>query len=95
MAGERDLWLSCYARLRVVCGAVPEYAGWARDKAAWHLVVLTLEEGEAVLFLARLNDVRVLYVGFAFRVAYGCSGGKTVFGYEQPVSMFARQAALG
>ena len=38
------------------------------------LVVLTLEEGEAVLFLARLNDVRVLYVGFAFR------GGVRVFG---------------
>ena len=31
------------------------------------LVVLTLEEDEAVLFLARLNDVRMLYVGFAFR----------------------------
>ena len=94
-AGERDLWLSCYARLRVVCGAVPEYAGWARDKAAWYLVLLTLEE--AVLLQARLNHVRVLYVGFAFRgeVAYGCSGGKTVFGYEQPVGMFVRQAASG
>lgn len=64
-AGERDLWLSCYARLGVACGAVPEYAGWARDKAASYLVVLTLDE--AVLFLARLNDVRMLYVGFAFR----------------------------
>lgn len=31
------------------------------------LVVLTLEEDEAVLFQARLNDVRMLYVGFAFR----------------------------
>ena len=94
-AGERDLWLSCYARLRVVCGAVPEYAGWARDKAASYLVVLTLDE--AVLFQARLNDVRMLYVGFAFRgeVAYGCSGGKTVFGYEQPASMFVRQTASG
>ena len=97
MAGERDLWLSRYAALRVACGAVPEYAGWARDKAAWHLVVLTLEEDEAVLFQARLNDVRMFYVGFAFRgdVAYGCSGGKTVFGYEQPASMFVRQAASG
>ena len=97
MVGERDLWLSCYARLRVACGAVPEYACWAPDKAAWYLVLLTLEEGEAVLFLARLNDVRVLYVGFAFRgeVAYGYSGGKTVFGYEQPVGMFVRQAASG
>lgn len=97
MAGERDLWLSRYAGLRVACGAVPEYAGWARDKAAWYLVVLTLEEDEAVLFQARLNDVRMFYVGFAFRgeVAYGCSGGKTVFGYEQPASMFVRQAASG
>ena len=91
------MWLSCYAALRVACGAVPEYAGWAPDKAAWYLVLLTLEEGEAVLFLARLNDVRMLYVGFAFRgeVAYGCSGGKTVFGYEQPASMFVRQTASG
>lgn len=96
-ARERDLWLSRYAALRVACGAVPEYAGWARDKAAWHLVVLTLEEDEAVLFQARLNDVRMFYVGFAFRgeVAYGYSGGKTVFGYEQPASMFVRQAASG
>ena len=46
------------------------------------LVVLTLEEDEAMLFQARLNDVRMFYVGFAFRgeVAYGYSGGKTVFG---------------
>ncbi len=89
------MWLSRYAALRVACGAVPEYAGWARDKAASYLVVLTLDE--AVLFQARLNDVRMLYVGFAFRgeVAYGCSGGKTVFGYEQPASMFVRQAASG
>lgn len=95
MAGERDLWLSRYAALRVACGAVPEYACWARDKAASYLVVLTLDE--AVLFQARLNDVRMLYVGFAFRgeVAYGCSGGKTVFGYEQPASMFVRQTASG
>ena len=95
MAGERDLWLSRYAALRVACGAVPEYACWARDKAASYLVVLTLDE--AVLFQARLNDVRMLYVGFAFRgeVAYGCSGGKTVFGDEQPASMFVRQTASG
>ena len=96
-ARERDFWLSRYAAHRVACGAVPEYAGRARDKAASDLVVLTLQEDEAVLFQARLNDVRVLYVGFAFRgdVAYGCSGGKTVFGYEQAVSMFVRQAASG
>lgn len=96
-AGERDLWLSRYAALRVACGAVPEYACWAPDKAASYLVLLTLEEGEAVLFQARLNDVRMFYVGFALRgeVAYGCSGGKTVFGYEQPASMFVRQAASG
>ena len=76
---------------------MPEYAGRALDKAASDLVVLTPQEDEAVLFQARLNDVRVLYVGFAFRgdVAYGCSGGKTVFGYEQAVSMFVRQAGSG
>ena len=64
-AGERDLWLSRYAALRVACGAVPEYACWAPDKAASYLGVLTLDE--AVLFQARLNDVRMLCVGFAFR----------------------------
>jgi len=66
-ARERDLWLSRYAGLRVACGAVPEYAGRARDKAASDLVVLTPQEDEAVLFQARLNDVRMFYVGFAFR----------------------------
>ena len=96
-ARERDFWLSRYAAHRVACGAVPEYAGRARDKAASDLVVLTPQEDEAVLFQARLNDVRMFYVGFALRgeVAYGCSGGKTVFGYEQPASMFVRQAASG
>ena len=66
-------------------------------QGASDLVVLTLEEDEAVLFQARLNDVRMFYVGFEFRgeVAYGCSGEKTVFGYEQPVSMFVRQTASG
>ena len=91
------MWLSRYAALRVACGAVPEYAGRARDKAASDLLVLTPREDEAVLFQARLNDVRMFYVGFEFRgeVAYGCSGEKTVFGYEQPASMFVRQAASG
>ena len=42
MVGERDLWLSRYAGLRVACGAVPEYACWAPDKAAWYLVLLSL-----------------------------------------------------
>ena len=73
-AGERDLWLSRYARLGVACGAVPAYACWARDMAASYWVVLSLEEDETVLLQARLNDVRVLYVGFAFR------GGVRVFG---------------
>ena len=66
-ARERDLWLSRYAALRVACCAVPEYAGRARDKVASYLVVLTPREDEAVLFRARLNDVRMLYVGFPFR----------------------------
>lgn len=66
-ARERDFWLSRYAAHRVACGAVPEYAGRARDKAASDLVVLTPQEDEAVLFQARLNDVRMFYVGFPFR----------------------------
>ncbi len=76
---------------------MPEYAGRARDKVASDLVVLTPQEDEAVLFQARLNDVRMFYVGFAFRgdVAYGGSGGKADFGYEQAVSMFVRQTASG
>ena len=61
------MWLSRYAALRVACGAVPEYACWAPDKAASYLVVLTLEEDETVLLQARLNDVRMFYVGFPFR----------------------------
>lgn len=71
--------------------------GQGARQGASDLVVLTPQEDEAVLLQARLNDVRVLYVGFAFRgeVAYGYSGGKTVFGYEQPVGMFVRQAASG
>ena len=66
-ARERDLWLSRYAALRVACCAVPEYAGRARDKVASDLVVLTPREDEAVLVQARFNDVRMFYVGFAFR----------------------------
>lgn len=91
-ARERDLWLSRYAAPPVACGAVPEYAGRARDKVASDLVVLTPQEDEAVLYQARFNDVRMFYVGFAFRGGGGVrvSGGKTVFGYEQPASMFVR-----
>ena len=48
--------------------------GQGARQGASDLVVLTLEEDEAVLFQARLNDVRMLYVGFAFR------GGVRVFG---------------
>ena len=81
MVGERDLWLSRYAGLRVACGAVPEYACWARDKVASDLVVLTLEEGEAVLFLARLNDVRMLCV---WGLRFG-GGGVRVFGRKDCV----------
>ena len=41
--------------------------GQGARQGASDLVVLTLEEDEAVLFQARLNDVRMLCVGFAFR----------------------------
>ena len=90
MVGERDLWLSRYAALRVACGAVPEYAGRALDKAASDLVVLTPQEDEAVLFQARPNDVRMFYVGFAFR-----GGWRTGVREERLFSaMSNRQACL-
>ena len=41
--------------------------GQGARQGASDLVVLTLEEDEAVLFQARLNDVRMFYVGFPFR----------------------------
>ena len=43
------------------------------------LVVLTPEEDEAVLFQSRLNHVRVLYVGFAFRGGVRVCGRKDCF----------------
>ena len=74
-----------------------EYAGWAPDKAAWHLVVLTLEEDEVVLFQARLNDVRMFMWGVCVsgRWRTGVREERLFFGYEQPASMFVRQAASG
>lgn len=74
-AGERGLWLSRYAAFQVASGVAPEHAARARDKIAAELVVLTPEEDEAVLREAGFSDVRVFYMGFAFRgwVAYGGS----------------------
>ena len=75
-AGARGLWLSRYAAFQVASGVAPEHAARARDKIAAELEVLTPEEDEAVLREAGFSDVRVFYMGFAFRgwVAYGCSG---------------------
>lgn len=62
-AGELDLWLSRYAAFQVASGVAPEHAARAPDK----LAVLTSEEDEAVLREAGFSDVRMFYMGFAFR----------------------------
>ncbi|WP_146871875.1 class I SAM-dependent methyltransferase [Acidovorax delafieldii] len=66
-AGERDLWLSRYAAFQVASGVALEHAARARDKVAAELAVLTPEEDEAVLREAGFGDVRMFYMGFAFR----------------------------
>ena len=70
--GERDLWLSRYAAFQVASGVAPEHAARARDKIAAELAVLTPKEDEAILRGAGFSDVRMFYMGFAFRgwVAY-------------------------
>jgi tRNA (cmo5U34)-methyltransferase len=67
VAGERELWLSRYAAFQVASGAPPEHAAKARDKVAAELAVLTPQEDEAVLREAGFRDVRMFYMGFAFR----------------------------
>ncbi|MBY0409661.1 MAG: class I SAM-dependent methyltransferase [Burkholderiaceae bacterium] len=66
-AGERDLWLSRYSAFQVASGMAPEMAdrGWA--KVAAELAVLTPQEDEAILREAGFSDVRMFYMGFAFR----------------------------
>ena len=66
-AGERDLWLSRYAAFQVASGVPPEHAVRARDKIAAELAVLTPDEDEAILRKAGFSDVRMFYMGFAFR----------------------------
>lgn len=66
-AGERDLWLSRYAAFQVASDVSPEHAARARDKVAAELAVLTPEEDEAELRDAGFGDVRMFYMGFAFR----------------------------
>ncbi len=66
-AGERDLWLSRYSAFQVASGMAPEMADRGRAKVAAELAVLTPEEDEAILREAGFSDVRVFYLGFAFR----------------------------
>lgn len=66
-AGERDLWLSRYAAFQVASGVPPEHAARARDKVAAELAVLTPEEDEAILREAGFSELRMFYMGFAFR----------------------------
>ncbi|CAN7342880.1 class I SAM-dependent methyltransferase [Acidovorax sp. LjRoot129] len=66
-AGERDLWLSRYSAFQVASGMAPETADRGRAKVAAELAVLTPEEDEAILREAGFSDVRLFYMGFAFR----------------------------
>lgn len=66
-AGERDLWLSRYAAFQVASGVPLEHAARARDKVVAELAVLTPQEDEAALREAGFRDVRMFYMGLAFR----------------------------
>ena len=66
-AGERDLWLSRYSAFQVASGMAPEMADRGRAKVAAELAVLTPDEDEAILREAGFGDVRMFYMGFAFR----------------------------
>ncbi|BEP96729.1 class I SAM-dependent methyltransferase [Acidovorax sp. A79] len=66
-AGERNLWLSRYAAFQVASGMAPEMAERGRAKVAAELAVLTPQEDEAILREAGFGDVRMFYMGFAFR----------------------------
>lgn len=66
-AGERDLWLSRYSAFQVASGMAPEMADRGRAKVAAELAVLTPQEDEAILREAGFSDVRMFYMGFAFR----------------------------
>lgn len=65
--GERDLWLSRYSAFQVASGMAPEMADRGRAKVAAELAVLTPQEDEAILREAGFSDVRMFYMGFAFR----------------------------
>jgi tRNA (cmo5U34)-methyltransferase len=73
VAGERDLWMSRYAAFQVASGVPPEHAARARDKVAAELAVLTPQEDEAFLREAGYRDVRMFYMGFAFRGWVACA----------------------
>lgn len=66
-AGERDLWLSRYSAFQVASGMAPEMADRGRAKVAAELAALTPDEDEAILREAGFGDVRMFYMGFAFR----------------------------
>ena len=70
--GERDLWLSRYSAFQVASGMAPEMADRGRAKVAAELAVLTPQEDEAILREAGFGDVRMFYMGFAFRGWVAC-----------------------
>lgn len=69
---ERQLWMSRYAAFLIASGAEPRQAAATREKVERELPILTPAQDEAILREAGFSDVRLFYVGFAFRgwVAY-------------------------
>ena len=63
-----------YSAFQVASGMAPEMADRGRAKVAAELAVLTPQEDEAILRAAGFSDVRMFYMGFAFRgwVATAC-----------------------
>ncbi|MBA4172260.1 MAG: methyltransferase [Hyphomicrobium sp.] len=71
-AGERDLWLSRFARYGAAAGLEAEKVETFREGIKQHLPILTPEQDETILREAGFSNVSLFYAAFTFRgwVAY-------------------------
>ena len=65
--GERDLWMSRFARFAIASGIEPKKAETARLGIGEKLPILTPEQDEAILREAGFSNVSLFYAGFTFR----------------------------
>lgn len=65
--GERNLWLSRYARFGIASGLEAEKVQAAREGIGRQLPILTPDQDEAILHDAGFTDISLFYVGFTFR----------------------------